>query len=352
MIACSFTALLSKKYGIKFIAAASMSIMALSGALILLSYSYPAFAGSYFLMYISNGMLEIELALIGSKIFVKNTGLMMNLSHFFYGMSSIIAPMIAVSLMQTHIAGHMLGWRGMYFAVLLTALIPLIPNSLCNYDQVEKINEHPIELKTLLRDKVLWLLVFIISFSVVAEMTTGGWLIDFLEKVYRWEPGRAAKMLSAFFLFFTISRLLVGGLTDRIGFALSFALFSGFGACCIFIALMTSEKSALFFALSGIGIAPIYPTVMAYITKKYNSNSELAITAIVTLLGAVNMVGNYLVGSVIEFFKTCDFQGRHSAINLARGLEAGYGAIGVCMALALISSIVLYYYTRSKNRLI
>src|SRR5690606_3825073 len=86
LLACSFTASLTRLLGIRRIMVMAFGSMAVSGILIFLSRQYAMFAASYFLMYIGNGMLEIGLAILGARIFVRNTGMMMNLSHGFYGL--------------------------------------------------------------------------------------------------------------------------------------------------------------------------------------------------------------------------------------------------------------------------
>ncbi|MDF2660881.1 MAG: major facilitator superfamily 1, partial [Paenibacillus sp.] len=118
LLACSFTAFLTRIWGIKIVSVAAFGSMILSGVLIYFSHSYPAFASSYFLMYIGNGMLEIALAILGARIFVKNTGTMMNLTHGFYGISSTVAPLVATGLMNVTVLGHTLDWRGMYLVML------------------------------------------------------------------------------------------------------------------------------------------------------------------------------------------------------------------------------------------
>lgn len=75
LIACSFTAVLVRKWGIKAVSIIAFASMIFSGVLIYISHSYPFFSASYFLMYIGNGMLEIGLAILGARIFVKIPGL-------------------------------------------------------------------------------------------------------------------------------------------------------------------------------------------------------------------------------------------------------------------------------------
>lgn len=312
---------------------------------------YGWFTASYFLMYIGNGMLEIGLAILGARIFVRNTGMMMNLAHGFYGLSSIVAPLIATGLMKVSINDFTLDWRGMYLVVLSLSLIPIVFTLLSTFpgEQKEEAAER-VPIRTLLRDPVLWLTVMILTFGVVSELAVGGWLVNFLEKAYGWETVSASGLLSIFFICFTVARLLLGMLTDKIGFTMSLIIFSLSSALCTFGALIGGEPLAFLFAASGIGIAMIYPTVMALIAKRYPHESDTVITFTVTLMGVGSVIGNYVIGGVIELTK--HLYGADTSLGLLRGLQAGYGVIGLCALLCAISGIILYIYLRKRREVI
>jgi fucose permease len=350
LIACSFTAVLVRKWGIKAVSIISFASMIISGVFIYLSHTYPFFASSYFLMYIGNGMLEIALAILGARIFVKNTGTMMNLSHFFYGLSSTVAPLLATGVMSLTVFGHMLDWRGMYLAMLSLCLLPIVAALLSTFPGDDLQHEDRTSLKTLTRDPALWMMVMILSFGVVSELAVGGWLVNFLEKAYSWNTVKASSMLSAFFLTFSLGRLLLGPLTDRMGFVLSTILFSAFSAICTFAAIAGGERLAFLFAVSGAGIAMIYPTVMAFIARRYPKDSDTAITFVVTLMGIGSVIGNYVIGWVIEGVKIV--YGATTELGILRGLQAGYGVIGLCAAICAISGIILYGYLKKRQELI
>lgn len=350
LIACSFTAYLTKVWGIKWVTVAAFASMAISGILISVSQYYPMFSASYFLMYIGNGMLEIGLAILSARIFVKNTGMMMNLTHGFYGLSSTVAPLMATGLMKVTIAGHELDWRGMYMAVLLLSVIPIVMAMFSSFPGEDAPHENRISLRDLMKDRVLWLTVLVLTFGVVSELAVGGWLVNFLEKAYDWGTVNASGMLSIFFLCFALARLLLGPLTDRIGFVLSLVIFSGFSALCTFAAVLGGESVAFLFAASGIGIAMIYPTVMAFIAKRYPQDSDMAITFTVTLMGLGSVIGNYLIGGVTELVKRT--VGEDSPTSLLRGLQAGYGFIGLCAALCAVTGLALYMHLHKRKEVI
>lgn len=352
LLACSFTAILVRKWGVKITSLLAFGSMAVSGILIYFSNNYPVLSGSYFFMYVGNGMLEIALAILGAQIFVKNTGTMMNLSHFFYGLSSTVAPIIASGLMTVTVFGHTLDWRGMYLVMLMLSVIPMIPALMARFPDQDIQEGERIPVKTLMRDPILWMVVVILSFGVISELAVGGWLVNFLEKAYGWSTDSAARMLSAFFLCFTLARLFIGPVTDKIGFTLSLIILSGFTAVCTVAAIVVGEPGAILFAIAGAGIAPVYPTIMALIAKRYGKNSDTAITFIVTIMGFGTVVGNYLIGAIIEGIKVVVAASYGSEVGLLRGLQAGYAFIALCALVCSLSSLVLYRYLKRRGELL
>ena len=323
LIACSFTAFLARKIGIRPTVVAAFLAMVLSGWLIGLSANFAFLATSFFLLYIGNGMLEIGLGIVAARIFTKNTGTMMNLTHFFYGFGSMVAPVSAAYAMTLEIgsAGE-LGWRGMFPLLLSLSLLPIVPALLGRAPGDGSDEGKRVSLRAMASDPSAWLIVGMLTFGVVSEMSVGSWLVYYLENVYRWDTERASGMLSLFFLIFMLARLVLGPVTDRIGYTRSVMLFSAFAGLCGLAAVFLGEPAAFLFALAGLGMAPIYPTVMAILAKRYARGLDTAITFTVTLLGIGNVAGNMIIGYIIEW---------HS-------LQTGYATIAllalVCSALS------------------
>nr|WP_258171024.1 MFS transporter [Paenibacillus sp. R14(2021)] len=352
LVACSFTSALSKRIGIKWTGIAAFASMTLAGVLIYAAKSYLFLSASYFLMYIGNGMLEIGLAIMAARIFTKNTGTMMNLAHFFYGLSSIVAPLIAASMMGWHLSGGgELGWRGMYLIMLSLAVLPILPSLRGKFPEERHEAAEHVSYRELLRDPIAWLIVAILSFGVVSELAVGSWLVNFLEKAYGWSMGDASGMLSAFFLFFTLARLFLGPVTDRIGYTLSVMIFAAFSGLCSLAAVLIGENGAILFAVAGAGIAPIYPTIMAMITKRYPKGTDTAITFTVTLMGIASVIGNLLIGYVIDFVRG-QFEGRGSAKGQILGLQAGYEFIALLALLCSGCCLVLYMLLRRRGEVV
>ena len=144
---------------------------------------------------------------------------------------------MAAGLMgMTFIGGRELGWQGMYLLMLSLCIIPMIP-ALFSTLPVDKTTTHErMPIKMFLRDRVAWLIIIILSFGVIVELSIAGWLVNFLERSFQWSSTAASGMLSIFFLCFMVGRLLLGFVTDKIGFMISIIVFSGLAGSATILA--------------------------------------------------------------------------------------------------------------------
>lgn len=352
LLACSFTGFMSRKLGIKFSSQLAFGSMALSGVFIFLSMGFFSLAASFFLLCIGNGILEIALAILSARIYTRNTGMMMNLSHFFYGLSSTVAPLMATELMGWNLSGHPLGWRGMYLIMLSLSALPMFPAFVSRFPASSTTTEERMSIRQYARDPAAWLIVVILSFGVVSELAVGGWLVNFLEKAYKWDMASASRMLSAFFLLFMLSRLFLGPITDKIGFIKSLIIFSAFSGLCTYTGILTGQPGAFLLAAAGAGIAPIYPTTMALLARRYPQDSDTAISFTVTLMGIACVLGNFLIGAIIDMFKHLFTSLYGAETGLVRGMQAGYAFIGLCALLCSLISFILYRFLKKQGSLL
>jgi MFS family permease len=171
--------------------------------------------------------------------------------------------------------------------------------------------------------------------------------VYYLENAYDWSTKEASSMLSLFFLFFTLSRLFVGPVTDRLGYTLSIMIFSAFSGICSLAAVLIGKEGAILFAIAGIGIAPIYPTVMALLSKKYAKGIGTALTFVVTLMGIASVIGNLAIGLIIDGISRVFSSGGNEII----GLQAGYIFIAAMALVCSCCTLFLYKMLRRRNEL-
>ncbi|SDD57494.1 Fucose permease [Paenibacillus sp. UNCCL117] len=347
LLACMLANLLIQKIEVKAVLLIALIVMTLAGLLIFGSARYGQFSASYFVMYFGNGLLEIVLSIIAARMFQQNTVFMMGLCHFSFGMGSTLGPLGAAQLIGWPVGGEAMTWQGMYAIMLGLGIVPILLVAISSFPkQIRHEAVARLSFREHLRDPILWLLAGIITFSVIVELSIAGWLVNLMEKAYGWSSGSAAGLLAAFFFVFMISRLALSPLIERMGYAKSMMLFSALcGLCCIAGAALGSSFFVLF-VLAGLGVAPLYPTVMACVTKLYPGNTDGAVNFIIVVWAIGSMGGNVAVGGLTTAFKDWASAWLGQERGQVLGLELGFMFIGL---LALIGAYMSWMLLRKMR---
>ena len=104
-------------------------------------------------------------------------------------------------------------------------------------------------------------------------------------------------------------------------------------------------------AIAGFGIAPIYPTVMALMSKLFKNNMDTALTFTLTLMGITIVIGNLLVGIITNGFKTLFTYYKGAEVGIQTGYTAGYMFIGLCCVICFGGTVALYRKLKRANSL-
>lgn len=350
LIACSFTAVLAKKIGIRTCMIAALCIIAVSGVCICFSPSYAVLMLAFFVLYLGNGMLEVSSNIIAATIFTKNTGAMMNLAHFFYGLGAIFSPVMSAGLMAARLGDRVLGWRYMYLIVLGCALIPAIP-ALIGRMKKQNQNVKKTGFRTILKNPTLWLTVLILALGSISELGVSAWLVNFLEKAYSFSGEKAALQLTLFFICFTLSRLVFGPIIDRIGFINTLMVFMAFAGIMITLGVLCGEKATPLLIIAGIGVAPLYPTVMAVISKLFAEVIDLAMTAVTTIMGVFMIFVNFLLGGIV-FLSRLIFTKIYGDAGVGMAYAAGCFFLGLCCFGAAAFAVILRKRQKKAGQLV
>lgn len=344
LISCLFAAPLIRKIEAKAVLILSLLGMTLGGVAIYLSKSYAAFSFAYFAMYLTNGTLEIVLSILAARMFTTNTAIMMGISHFCYGLGSTIAPLCASFLMGKSVGGHPLGWQGMYLIMLGLGVVPIVLSAFIRFPKAEDTPEKELSMRECAKQPMLWFLAAIIMMGVVAEMTAGSWMVNLAQKAYGLTHIASAGLLSAFFFLFMMARLLLGPVIEKVGYTKSLIIFAAFSGVCSILGLLGGSKLLLLLPLAGIGIAPIYPTVMAFIPKLYPGRSDGAVNFIIIVWAIGSTMGNFLIGAMTDSLV------RNLGITL--GLKMGYLTVGVSSMLCVLFGIALYRHFEKHRTMV
>jgi len=350
VIACSYTAALAKKIGMKACLVTALSILVVSGAIICYTPSFATLVPSLFFLNIGFGMLEVLLGIMSAATFTKNTGTMLNLVHFFYGAGSIFSPIVSTGLMAARFGDRVLGWRYMYLIILSAAIVPMIPAlivRLRNHDYSKKKTGYA----ALLKKRALWLIIAILALGMTCEAGTVAWLANFLEKVYSYPQERAALYLTLFFACFTASRFIIGPFVDRIGFINAVIIVTAFAGAAITAGVLCGAPGAVFLVVAGIGVAPVFPTMMAVTSKLFSDEIDLAVTAIITTMGILMVPTSFMVGAIINQVRPV-FTSNYGSSGVRLAYSTGYLFLALCCFGASVFSLTLRRRQKKAGRLV
>jgi len=350
LAACTFTAALARRIGFKYTLVSGLAIIALSGSCVCYAPGFAVLVLGFFVINVGFGMLDVSTGVIGATIFTKRTGTMMNLAHFFYGAGATLSPVVSTSLMAVRFGDVLFGWRYTYLLVLGLALIPAIPTLIGRLQRQGRDGKAG-GYARLLKRPALWLLALFLAFELVAESGVSAWLVNFHEKAFSFSEERAALRLTVFFVCFTSARLLLGPLIDRIGLLRALVIAPLFAGAMITIGVLGGERGAPLLLVAGIGIAPMFPTVMAVIAKLFAGEVDRAITAVMTSIGIVYVPTTFLLGVVINQARVVLTEA-HGEAGVGMAYSAGYLFLGLCCFAAFAAALVLRALQKKAGRLV
>lgn len=339
LIATSFTAKLARKIGMKSGMVMALCIQACSGVLIFFTPGFVTLVAAFFILNIGNGMLDISTGVIAATTFTKRTGTMLNLTHSFYGLGMVLAPVVSAGLMTARFGGQLLTWRHMYLIILSFAIVPAIvaiTGRLKKQDYDRKKTGYAV----MLRKPSIWLTVMVLALGSTAEVGVVSWLPNFLEKAHGFTPDRAALYLTLCCVCLALTRLVIGPVIDKLGFINSLAIATGFAGAMITAGVVIGIAGAPLFIIAGIGIAPIFPTGMAVIARLFADEIDLAMTAIMTTIGIIMVPGGFLIGGVINAARAV-FAESFGDASEAMAYSAGYLVAGLCCFGSCLFALIL-----------
>jgi fucose permease len=278
---------------------------ALSLGLVSLFYmpGFSLITAALFVVFAGFGFFEIGINALASRIFVRKAALLMHLLHSFYGIGAILGPKTAgIIADNVHF-----GWRHVYLFSLPLVLLLFIPAIFTRFPETHTgADTDTAPRKTFfdaLRSPLVWLMSVTLGLSVVIEMSSSNWGPLYFQDIYGFNPStEGAAFLSAFFLVFTLSRLICGPLVEKIGYirsliASAFIIFAVFAA-----GFCLGERGIYVLPALGFFIAMLWPTLMAVAIVNFGKDAPIFSSAMIAIGGLINAAVQFLVGLTNRIF--------------------------------------------------
>ena len=339
LVASAFTAMLGRRIGMTSCLVCSLAIIALTGVFLSVTPGFVFLLFAFMVLHIGSGMLDVSLNIIAGSAFTENISSRMNVIHCFYGVGAIFAPVISTSVMMVRFSEQLYGWRVMYLIVMSWAIVPAALAIISRY-KLKPGNKKSDGYAKLLRMPKLWLLVATLTLGLISEVGIASWIVIYLERAHDFAPDRAALFLTFYFICFTAARLLMGPLIDKFGIVNSIILFTSLSGTLVVSGVLLGAPGAPVILAAGFAIAPLFPTIMAALSKLFYAEVDRAMTAVITAMGALLIPANLLIGAIIQISRQAFAPGHgDDAIRLA--YSTGFVFIGFASFLAATVAIVL-----------
>ena len=222
---------------------------------IILSMIMYSLTSGYILLLIDMFILNIGLSLISIAIntlvpvlVLSFQAILMNLTHFCYGLGSAIGQGVASVLY-----GNGVDWRSIYGGlgaifglILLIFLVIKIP-------EVHRIDDgNKSSFKESLKDRMVIYYILALGFYVFAEIGTFKWFVNYVNDTYKYTESQSGLYITVFTIIFTIGRLVGGFIVEKFGYLNTVIKSLSVGCVLYTIGLILGEKGLILISISGL----------------------------------------------------------------------------------------------------
>jgi fucose permease len=300
------------RFGIKPAFLAGFTAIILGLVTVFFMPAFRTVAAALLLVFAGFGFFEVGLNALAARVFTSKAGLLMNLLHAFYGIGAIVGPKAAGLLTDS----TSFGWRWIYLFCLPLALIFFIPAFFTPFpEKTGKAAEDGELAETgkaaparksffgALRSPMVWLFAITMGLMVVIEMSSANWGALYFQDVYGMDPKTmGAAFLSAFFMAFTLSRLVCGFFVEKIGYMRSLIGLSIIISAVFLIGFILGSRGIFVLPLLGFFIALFWPTLMALAIVYFREDAPVVASVMIAVSGFLNAGVQFLVGLTNRFF--------------------------------------------------
>ena len=298
LITCFLGGILSEKLGHKITISIGYLLLISSTLLIYSSPNIIVVNILMFTMFCGLGIFETSGNLLAGEVFTKNTAVMLNFMHLFYGLGSVIGPKFAGFYL---ISGHT--WKQYYLYASFICIIFFIITLIIKFPKSSHHEKHhKISFKEIIADKKVWVLGIALGMAVVLELGTSNWFVNYLSEVYKMNADKSSFYMSLFYITFVFGRLFGGFIAEKIGY---FKLIISFLVISLFLystSLILKEKGAILISLSGFFISVIFPTTIAIVLKRFTKDVGAVMSFVITMSALINMIFNWIIGKVNDLY--------------------------------------------------
>jgi fucose permease len=300
---CLIAGIVLGRFGVKRALLSGYICIILGLGLVFVMPGFWTVAAALFLAYAGFGFFEIGVNALGTQVFTARAALMMSLLHFFYGAGAIAGPKAAGVL----ITATRLGWREIYLLALPVTLLFFIPALAARFpgngiaetaaSRTPQPAAKALTFFGAMKLPMMWVFALTLGFMEVVEFSSANWGGLYFQDVYGLDPRTdGAAFVSAFYILFTLSRLLSGFVIEKIGYMRSLFIACFATALIYAIGFAAGQRGIWVLPALGCFIAIMWPTIMAVAMGFFGEQSPVITSAIIVISGALNAAVQLIIG--------------------------------------------------------
>jgi fucose permease len=304
---CFFGGILSDRFAKKNILIIGCIIYAAAGLLLGLSASWILTLVLFFIMGIGCGLIFISSNTLVIDIYREKSSSFLNIHHTFFAFGSLIAPFIVNAFVLRG-----LGWFVTFRllgAVALIIVTILFLTGMFSRNFIPQVSNHVTQTKEPIRKKYMRVIrnKTFIMFLVTTLLSVGVQfgiiylLVSYFVKVRFTTQATAGLILSAFFFFILLGRIVCSYLALRVSaYKIVLTLLILLTVTLVLGWLTTGLFSMIMFALTGLACSGLMPTLLALASSVIETNVRAAALGFLAMAGGLGGMGVTTVISVLS----------------------------------------------------
>ncbi|KAL1852455.1 hypothetical protein VTK73DRAFT_9216 [Phialemonium thermophilum] len=261
---------------------------------------FPLFAASYF--FSGLGIAYMDAQANSHVAGLDNAHRWLGVLHCVYGVGALVSPLAATALATKTPYWHY------YYLVLLGAAVANLAlltwsfrQTLFSADAGTSRGSPGRRLQDALSQKTVWVLSLFFFLYVGAEVTAGGWVVEFLISVRKGSPSRVGYVASGFWGGLALGRLVLADITHRLGDKrmISIYIVVGLGMQLLFWFVPNVVANAVAVSLLGFIIAPFFPVGISVLTRLLPADLHVASVGFSSTIGQAGSAAfPFLTGAI------------------------------------------------------
>ncbi|WP_040215261.1 MFS transporter [Clostridium polynesiense] len=318
---------LCEKIGQKLVLISGIIVLLVTLIMMSLSNSFIAFAFWISLNSAGLGLTAIASNTVLPIIVLSMQNLVMNLLHFFYGFGSTVGQRTFGFMLNNGIS-----WRTLYLGISVVFAVILIVMFFIPFPKAEIEDEkQKLSFKEIISNKLIIFYMIALGTYVFAEMGTANWLVNYMQYTFGFNEDSGSLYLSAFFMLFTLGRLLGGFVVEKFGSFKVIIISLSIGLVLYTSGLIAGKSGLALVAAAGMFFAVTFPTIVASVSKVFPVSSSYITGIIVTSASFQGMILNFIMGA------GNDYIGADKAIYI----------IPLCILTSIIFNFLIYKNTKN-----